>query len=209
MAEGLLLVLIGEECKKKEKYLKLDKEYEFQVLFGFATDTYDTLGKIKHSIILTNCRIDKLSESIKKEIKKFRGSMIQKYPMYSSKTIKGKPLFSYARGEKEVEVPEREIYIKELKFLKVKKIQSKKLLKSIIERIKKVKGDFRQKEILKLWQKNLKNKGLYFIADFKIKCSSGTYVRSIANYLGEELALPTLAFSIKRTKIGKWSKISL
>ena len=28
MASGVLVILVGEECKKKEKYLKLDKEYE-------------------------------------------------------------------------------------------------------------------------------------------------------------------------------------
>ena len=46
MAEGLLLVLVGEECKKKEDYLYLSKEYEIEVLFGFETDTADVLGKI-------------------------------------------------------------------------------------------------------------------------------------------------------------------
>lgn len=36
MAEGLLLILLGEECKNKEKYLGLDKEYEVEVLFGIT-----------------------------------------------------------------------------------------------------------------------------------------------------------------------------
>ena len=39
MASGVLLVLAGDETKNKEKYLNLDKEYEFEILFGFATDT--------------------------------------------------------------------------------------------------------------------------------------------------------------------------
>ena len=34
-------------------YLNLNKEYEFSVLFGFATDTYDILGKVI-SILATN-----------------------------------------------------------------------------------------------------------------------------------------------------------
>ena len=46
MAEGELLILIGGECKEKEKYLGLDKEYEVDVLFGFKTDTGDVLGKV-------------------------------------------------------------------------------------------------------------------------------------------------------------------
>lgn len=39
VAEGLLLVLAGEDCKEKDKYLDLTKEYELSVLFGFETDT--------------------------------------------------------------------------------------------------------------------------------------------------------------------------
>jgi tRNA U55 pseudouridine synthase TruB len=43
MATGKLLVLMGEECKRQETYHNLDKEYEFEVLFGFNTDTFDVV----------------------------------------------------------------------------------------------------------------------------------------------------------------------
>ena len=80
------------------------------------------------------------------------------------------------------------------------------MLINIDKRINKVEGDFRQKEILKIWgQKLSKSSNKYFIASFKIACGSGTYVRGISNSLGERLQIPALAFSIKRTKIGKWS----
>ena len=46
VAEGELLILIGEECKNKEKYLGLDKEYEVEILLGLTTDTYDILGLV-------------------------------------------------------------------------------------------------------------------------------------------------------------------
>ena len=44
MAEGVLIILAGEANKKKSDFLSLDKEYTFDVLFGFSTDTYDVLG---------------------------------------------------------------------------------------------------------------------------------------------------------------------
>ena len=44
MASGTLLVLVGDECKNKDAYLGLDKEYEIEVLFGISTDTQDALG---------------------------------------------------------------------------------------------------------------------------------------------------------------------
>ena len=49
LAEGALLILAGNAVHKKEKYLKLDKEYEGEILFGFNTDTYDILGLSKRT----------------------------------------------------------------------------------------------------------------------------------------------------------------
>lgn len=220
MASGVLLILAGEETKNKEKYLNKDKEYEFEVLFGFSTDTFDILGKISARQDLAESKevnVKELEKEIKKNIKNFVGESIQKYPMYSSKTVKGKPLFMYARNGEDVEIPERKIFIYKLKLEKIRMIDNKKLFKNIEKRIKKVKGpastrgestrggDFRQKEILKIWENNLKFKDFrfkkFYIAKLKVKCSSGTYVRNIAYSLGKKLNIPSLAFSIKRTKI--------
>ena len=44
MAEGALIVLARNAIYEKERYLKMDKEYEGEILFGFETDTYDALG---------------------------------------------------------------------------------------------------------------------------------------------------------------------
>ena len=207
MASGLLLILAGEETKFKEKYLKLDKEYDFQILFGFSTDTYDILGKVtkNYKLSITN---HELKKQIKENLKSFLGEIIQKYPIYSSKTVKGKPLFYYARAGEEVEIPERKVFIKKLELDKIIEINNEKLFKNIEKRIKKVKGDFRQDEILKIWGKELLkekcNQKKYYVANLKIKCSSGTYVRVIANSLGNILDIGGLAFSIKRTKLGKY-----
>ena len=204
MASGLLILLVGDKIKEKENYLKLDKEYNFEVLFGFSTDTYDVLGKIVHSNVEADFSIKELEKKIKDNLKYFSGKLIQKYPAYSSKTVLGKPLFVYARAGVEIEMPTREVFVRNLKFLGLKTRNNKSLLENIEKKIKKVDGDFRQKEILKLWHKNLakNNNQKFYIADLKIKCSSGTYVRSIANALGERVSIPALAFSIKRTKIG-------
>lgn len=206
MASGVLVLLAGEKTKEKEKYLALEKEYEFEVLFGFATDTYDILGKVTNLSHSVDKLLDvKLKQLILENLKYFTGKFVQKYPMYSSKTVDGKPLFTYARGGREVEAPEREVYVKSLQFIKMRKITHQKLLVNIEKRIAKVEGDFRQKEILKIWQKKL-NSGhsVSTIASFKIKCSSGTYVRSIANALGGKLKIPALAYSIKRTRVGRY-----
>ena len=42
--EGLLVILVGDECKKKDNYTKLRKTYSAEILIGVATDSYDLLG---------------------------------------------------------------------------------------------------------------------------------------------------------------------
>ena len=203
MAEGVLLALTGEECKKKEKYLGLDKKYIVEILFGFATDTYDILGKITKQGDPTSTSLWRSGHH--KDLQSFVGKFSQKYPKYSSRNIK-KVLFStmVENSTFSDEVLTKEVEIYSVKILGQRKIGAKKLLTTIESRIAKVKGTFRQKAILSLWRKNLKNKNdKYQIVKIKVACSSGTYMRSLAHNLGKKIGIPALAFSIKRTKIGE------
>ena len=214
MAEGVLLVLVGEECKNKEKYLGLNKEYEFEILWGFETDTYDILGLPKKTNS-TPVTVDLKTNSNRSTVGFFgildglRGKFIQKYPPYSSKTVKGKPLFLWAREGRlsEIKIPEREVEVYDVEFLGNREISRKDLFENITNRIKKIKGDFRQVEILDSWiaslrsQRRILPERKFVISKLKIKCSSGTYVRSIVNELGKKMGVGAIAFSIKRTKI--------
>lgn len=42
----------------------------------------------------------------------------------------------------------------------------------------------------------------YPVLELEIGCSSGTYIRAIANYLGEKLGTKGILYSLKRTKVG-------
>jgi tRNA pseudouridine55 synthase len=213
MAEGLLLVLVGEECKKRKEYEQLPKTYEFEVLLGICTDTFDLMGKIiKVSKIIPQGYLldqngDLIKEKINELITAYKGELLQKYPPYSSPRINGKPLFWWARENRlnEIKIPTKQITIFNFKFSKTSEISSQKLLEAVHKRVEKVKGEFRQKEILEIWDKKLKDKNIKFLVlSFKITCSSGTYIRSIANSIGKKLTSGALAFSIKRTQIGEF-----
>jgi len=203
LAEGLLLILVGDECKNKEKYLGLEKVYEVDVLFGFSTDTYDVLGKITGSKEYNKSEIP--NENL---LKSFIGKFSQKYPPFSSKTIKGKTLFSlFKSGElKDEEIPEKEVEIKDIKIIGGRTISKKDLEKYINESISLVKGDFRQKEILEIWKRNLSliKEDSFMIIYLRVDCTSGTYMRTLANAIGEKAGIPALALSIKRIKVGKF-----
>lgn len=199
MAEGVLLILIGEECKYKEKYLGLDKEYEVEIIFGISTDSYDALGLITTKDSLVEKKID----PTKLDLEKYVGKLIQEYPPYSSKTVGGKQLHELSRTNNlPEEIPNKEVEIYSIKKINESLIKSDELLKIISDRIDLVKGDFRQIEIKDNWKKLLdKNTALFPILKIKVKCSSGTYMRSLAHRIGQDLGSGAFALSIKRTRI--------
>ena len=241
IAEGVILILVGEECKRKDEYLNLPKEYEVDILLGFATDTYDVMGKIlEHEasskgvfkmssdykdIASFPCQFSgprmredegpdhenwhgNFATKIQKILPEFIGKIKQSYPPYSSRPVNGKPLFMWAREGKlnEIEIPTHDVLIENIDIIGSNEILGKVLLEDVKEKISKVKGDFRQEEILKIWEKELEGKENenYPLIRLKITCGSGAYMRSIANDIGKNLGLPSLAFKIVRTKVGKY-----
>ena len=92
MASGKLLILLGEECKRQKEYTKLDKEYDIEVLLDVESDTGDILGIVTFGEHQTQKVKNELNTILKKE----RGTHKRQYPVYSSKTVQGKPLFLYA-----------------------------------------------------------------------------------------------------------------
>ncbi len=207
MAEGELLVLVGKECKNKEKYLELDKEYEVEILFGFSTDTYDVLGLAKNLTIrlLSNYDVMRHQGKVSRFLERLVGKQSQEYPPFSARTVDGKPLFQITKedGLRAIKMPKKEIEIYRAELLKNYYITGRELGNDIAKRVLLVRGDFRQGEIMKRWEKVLeaKKEKQFLISKVRIKCSSGTYMRSIAHNIGESLGVPSLAFKIKRTKI--------
>ncbi len=207
MADGVLIVLAGDKNKDKGEFLDLDKEYTFDVLFGFATDTYDVLGVMADSVTRTSHK--SVSAPLLMEyIAQMPGKRSQKYPPFSSKPLEGKPLFVHARkGDlSDFDLPEHNIEIFSSSLVGMKKIKDNELLEEVERLIKLVKGDFRQERILHLWKDTLRVLyGMSFdVATINVHCSSGTYMRSLANELGEHIGVPALAMRILRTRVGKY-----
>ncbi len=209
LAEGVLLVASEEDVKRKEEFLNLDKEYEFNVLFGFATDTYDVMGKI-----LKAEKVPDLQEiDLIKICKIYEGKREQKYPAYSSKNIaknrdaKGDILHDSLGDESGI----KSIEIYKLNFLKLNTLSTKELFGRILMDISRVKGDFRQPEILEDWKEKLLGSGFPSpeqgegrVGFFSAHVSSGTYIRSLVNDMGNTLGIPTTTLSIKRTRVGNY-----
>lgn len=207
LAHGVLILLAGDAISQRDEYLQMPKQYSFTALFGVQTDTYDYLGMLQEK------RNNVLGSDVKSYVNSFvsnhLGKQTQKYPPYSSKPVNGKPLFQWAREGKldEIFVPEHEIEIYDFNVTSIESIQKDMLLHQIIRNITKVKGDFRQKAIKNRWKQfiNKAEQSEFTIANFTVSCSSGTYVRSLANDLGNELGCGAIALNIQRTAVGEYT----
>lgn len=207
MAEGLLLVLVGDANKNKYRnmYLGLRKTYEVDILFGPATDSHDVLGMITDSSAYEY--IDK--EKFNRILSSFVGTFEQKYPIFSSKTVEGKPLYKWAREGRidEIEIPreKRTIYLAAL--VKQYDMTKDDLHTAIQAKINSLSsGKFRSEEILQSWEKFfVRNpQGTYTIFRVHISCSTGTYMRSLAHEIGRKMGVSAIAYGIKRTKVGDY-----
>lgn len=213
MASGKLIVLLGEECKRKDRYIGLDKEYEVTIVFDLSTDTSDALGLAKYADKQTAAS----KSEIRKALAKLTGSHRVPYPGYSSKTVNGIPLFMYAlRGELDtVVIPEHIETIHRTALLDLNQVSKDELLVriksdlSIVpssdEPSKELGQDFRQHAIRARWKEvfdSLPERD-FQILTIRVTCASGTYMRSLSSRLAQELGTTAFALSIHRSKIGR------
>jgi len=212
MASGKLLVLIGDECKNQTKYHGLDKEYDVEILLGVHSDSGDVLG------LVDTCIKPKIPrQKLIKTIKGMRGSLIVPYPKFSSKTVNGKPLFQWTLEKRlnEIVIPTQNGFIYKISINKISTISGLDIAKearnkirslpTVKEASKALGADFRREEVEKTWHKFLEKDTdtKFTLVKISCICSSGTYMRSLAEEVGKKLDTCALAYSIHRTEIGR------
>ena len=156
----------------------------------------------------SNIKNSEIIKEIKKKIKSLKGIYVQKIPAFSSYKIKGKPMFYYALKGQELKEIKKTVKIKKILINSIYEIKALRLLKIILNKIDKVNGDFRQSQIKECWKKLLMNfnktdKG-FLVFDITVVCSSGTYIRAIADEIGKNFR-GGLLLSLERIRVGKFN----
>ncbi|KAF0552015.1 pseudouridine synthase [Gigaspora margarita] len=93
LATGVLVIGINDGCKELYKYISCNKVYSATGLFGFATDSYDSYGKLLKIAPVKHITKEMLSFILQK----FTGDILQKPPLYSALRMEGRRLYDYAR----------------------------------------------------------------------------------------------------------------
>jgi tRNA pseudouridine55 synthase len=116
-ASGLLIICTGKRTKELSTFLNCDKEYRGVMIIGSVTRTFDSESEVNETV-----SVDHISnEMIKDTSEKLTGEIEQLPPMFSAVKYKGKPLYKYARKNREVARTTRKVTIKEFEIEKISK----------------------------------------------------------------------------------------
>lgn len=115
LAEGVLLVLLGQGTKMAGYLTSGQKVYSGKLKLGVTTDTYDLEGAV-----LEERPIDNISqEDVREAILGWRDLTDQEVPAYSAAKHEGKPLYELARQGAPVPVKEKSIEVYEVEPLEI------------------------------------------------------------------------------------------
>lgn len=111
-ATGLMILVVGKECKNAGHYTKLDKVYEATFCLGQTSSTGDPEGELTN----VSDRVPERTE-IEKLMGQFSGDIKQRPPIFSALKINGQRAYKLARSGQDVDIPERMITIHSLELV--------------------------------------------------------------------------------------------
>ncbi|MDR0968106.1 MAG: tRNA pseudouridine(55) synthase TruB [Holosporaceae bacterium] len=205
-ATGVLPIAVGEARKFIRFVEESEKEYVFTVVFGKTTDTLDKDGEI----VATTDNIPN-AKAISDALSKFVGEIEQIPPAFSAIKINGRRACDRVRNGESVELKSRRIRIFELEM-----IQESSLLSSASSHLRHCEEDEVRRGNL---EKNERQdarllrrpaprndvSGEIREITFRVLCSKGTYVRSLARDIAEKLGSLAYVKTLRRTKSGFFS----
>ncbi len=159
-ATGLMILVVGKECKNAQQYSKLDKVYEATIVLGKTSSTGDPEGEI---VAASDKKV--IQSDIEKVLEKFTGEITQTPPAFSAIKVDGQRAYKLARAGKEVKIPPRSVTIYSLQLLSYE----------------------------------------YPILKIRTNVSSGTYIRALAQDIGNELRVGGYCSELRRISVYKYS----
>lgn len=114
-ASGLMIICTGKKTKLLGEMILYDKEYEGEMVLGESTPSFDS-----ETAVFKKRSLENISQNlILSTANSLKGEIEQIPPMYSAIKHKGKPLYKYARKNKDIERAPRKICIKEFEIKRI------------------------------------------------------------------------------------------
>lgn len=113
-ASGVLVIAIGQDCKKLLHYLKCDKCYECVGKLGEATDSFDVSGQIVEEADWKHIELSDISKALRDH---FCGEIVQLPPTYSAIKHGGKRVSDMAREGITVTLSPRKVAVHSISLM--------------------------------------------------------------------------------------------
>src|SRR5713101_1824945 len=180
LATGVLPLVTGNMTRLAQFYTDSEKTYEGVIRFGFATDTYDAEGEPAGPAQNVKVSLEQLRELAER----FRGRINQMPPPFSAKKIHGVPAYKLARKHKPVQLQPVQVEVKEFEILGL------------------VNNGIKENGALGSGRADNSQPGDR--ASFRARVASGTYLRSVAHDMGQQLGCGAHLESLRRTVLGEF-----
>lgn len=184
LATGLLLICVGDYTKRIESLQGMSKTYTGTITFGATTPSFD-LEKAIDATFPTAHLTDAL---LQEALPQFIGDIQQLPPIFSAVKVDGRRLYKNARTGEEVEVPWRTVRVERYELGPLRPVQN--------DRTDPVKANATAKNSPIMLYPDYAE-GVQ--CDFLITCGKGTYVRSLANDIGQAVGSGAYLSSLRRT----------
>ena len=200
LATGLLLVCVGRATKEIERLQQGEKTYSGTMVLGATTPCHDLERPIDHYYPFAHIS----RTNIEKALQQFTGEIEQVPPIFSAVKIDGQRAYQLARTDAaEGETNETAITAKKVTIYDFQITDFRAGNPSFVPpAIKTIPLDH---------QTNLYREPIQQVPDglpqidFRIRCSKGTYIRSLARDLGMQLGCGALLSSLRREQIGDYN----
>lgn len=110
LATGLLVLVLGDYCKRASEFTKLDKTYEVEMILGKTSTTGDEEGE--KTVVSTR---EPSAEEVNGIVKSFIGEQQQVPHAYSAVKVNGQRAYDLARKGKEVTLEPRLITVYDIR----------------------------------------------------------------------------------------------
>lgn len=174
-ATGLMILGVNEGTKKLSEFIALDKEYEAEVLLGRETTTDDRDGEITHKKEVLQAIP---SATVETTLHAMSGELSLPVSAYSAIKKDGIPMYKRARKAAQEGKCVTDVPIRTMTLYQAELLNS---------------------TLITLQEQQLQ------LLHIRFAVASGTYIRSLAKELGQQLGYPASLHSLRRTKVGKYS----
>ncbi len=198
LATGLLIVCAGNATKRAGEIQAGDKEYVATFEFGATTPSYDLEQPVSEYFPYEHITAAAVSDALKS----FIGEQDQVPPMFSARMVGGLRAYEYARSGQPVELSSSRINIMEMDLLSFHSAGEDASTQYSDTAVRMEKSDLTAVRNIHNYHISNLSDGSRPSATVRIRCSKGTYIRSLARDLGLFLGSGAYLTALRRSGSG-------